>query len=125
VNARIDEASVRIRLLVADVVRLAEEGMLECKLGFQPGSAAYWFRVEVAAVPETIADFSDGRLTVKIPAGFTAEWPVNDEIGVHTQCGNVRVTVEKDLRRLKPWRAESSDAERYPNPRARKQAEPN
>jgi hypothetical protein len=125
VNARIDETSVRIRLLVADVVKLAEQGVLECKLGFQPDSVAYWFRVEMAAVPETVADFADGCLTVRIPSGFVTEWPMSDEIGVHTQYGNVRVTVEKDLRRLKPWRAESSDTERYPNPRAHKHTEPN
>lgn len=123
-NARIDEASVRIRLLVADVARLVDEGSLECKLVIQPGAPGYWFRVEVAEVPEAESKFVDGCLTVRIPASYAAEWRVNDEIGVSTQCGDVRVTVEKDLRRLKPWRAEANDSERYPNPRSRRRAEP-
>lgn len=124
-NARIDEASVRIRLLVADVARLAEEGALECKLSFQPGVPACWFRVEASGVAEVVAEFSNGCLTVKIPRAYAAEWPVNDEVGLGARCGQIHVTVEKDLRRLKPWRAEGSETERYPNPRARKQAEPN
>lgn len=122
-NARIDEASIRIRLLITDVAQLAEEGALECKLCFQPEIAAYWFRVEAAAVPEAVAEFSEGRLTVKIPADYAAQWPVNDEVGLSATCGSFLVTVEKDLRRLKPWRAKGNEAERYPNPRAREQAE--
>ena len=123
-NARIDESSVRIRLLVGDVAKLASEGAVECEVAFVPGSPVFGFRIETAAGTESQAVFADGRLLVTIPAEFAAAWPLNDEVGLDMRCGQLRVTVEKDLRRLKPWRTESAETERYPNPRSRNQAKP-
>ena len=123
-NARIDESSVRIRLLVADVAKLASDGALECQVAFVPGSPVFGFRVETAAGDEPQATFTDGQLLVTIPREFAAAWPLNDEVGLDMQCGELRVTLEKDLRRLKPWRAENTETERYPNPRSRTEAKP-
>lgn len=123
-NARIDESSVRIRLLVADVAKLATDGVLECKVAFVPGTPVFGFRVETATTDEPRATFTDGQLLVTIPREFAAAWPLNEEVGLDMQCGELRVTLEKDLRRLKPWRAENSETERYPNPRSRTQAKP-
>ncbi|MCC6262231.1 MAG: hypothetical protein IT169_01540 [Bryobacterales bacterium] len=123
-NARIDESSVRIRLLVGDVAKLASDGAVECSLAFVPGAPVFGFRIETAPISEPHAVFTDGQLLVTMPQEFAAAWPLNDDVGLDMRCGQLRVTVEKDLRRLKPWRTESVETERYPNPRSRNQAKP-
>lgn len=123
-NARIDESSVRIRLLVGDVAKLASDGAIACSVAFAPGSPVFSFRIETSPAAEAQAVFKDGQLLVTMPREFAAAWPLNDEVGLDMRCGQLRVTVEKDLRRLKPWRAENAETERYPNPRSRNQAKP-
>lgn len=124
-NARIDESSVRIRLLVSDVATLASEGCIRCSIAFRPENLAFSYRVEAADVEQASAIFADGVLTVKIPRDFAAAWPMNEDAGVSARCGDILVSVEKDLRRAKSWRAEGDDTQRYPNPRVSRTAESN
>lgn len=118
-NIRIDSSSVRIRMMVSDVARLATEGFLELRLCFAPGAgAAFACRIESASVAEPVARYIEECLLVELPDSFVTEWLVNDEIGTKVRCGSITVSVEKDLRRVKPWRVDAEDSERYPNPRA-------
>ncbi len=117
-NARIDESNIRIRLVTPDVVRLAAGEALECRIAFVEGEPVFGFRVESGEADAPRASLAGNCLVVTLPRAFTAAWPSNDEVGWIVECGRVRVSVEKDLQRLRSAPAKSQEDERFPNPRA-------
>lgn len=117
-NARIDASNIRIRLVAPDVVKLAAGDTLECQIVFVEPEPVFGFRVESAEIDAPQARLAGNVLVVSLPRALTSAWPSNEEVGWTMELGRMRVSVEKDLQRLRSAPAEPAADERFPNPRA-------
>jgi hypothetical protein len=115
---RIEDNSVRYRLRKSEVEVLAVEGSLKAAAIFPQGAFEYALQSN-PGVSDLKASFSNGRMTVEIPAAWVQEWPGSSRVGfeTHMQEGDapLHLLIEKDFVCLD--RDLSSQADQYPNPK--------
>jgi len=125
VKLRLLNDSIRLRLSQSEVVAADEQGVVEGKTSFPDGSVfAFALEAQQDAAAAS-ATFSNGRLTVRLPAAEIAGW-ASDETAVSLQGelklpqgGPLKLLVEKDFRCLSPRDDEDqSDLFRNPEPSA-------
>jgi hypothetical protein len=121
---RLKGNSIRVRLDRRDIERLIDKGRVDDAVRFGPG-LAFSYVVEMGPAPRgrPKADYTEGRLTIRIDPDDAAEWLAGDRVGFdHLQDvegGVVRVLLEKDFACIdRPAGEEADDAYAFPNPSA-------
>lgn len=77
---RIEEDAIGLRLSRAEIAELAEKRSLEVATPLGRGQILR-YRLEAADVQALELSWSDGALTVRLPARDAAEWPRSGQIG--------------------------------------------
>jgi hypothetical protein len=121
---RLKGNSIRVRLDRRDLERLNDEGRVDDGVRFGPG-LAFSYAVELGPAPRgcPTANYTDGRLTIRIGPDDAKEWLAGDRVGFDHQQpvegGFVRVLLEKDFACIdRPLGEEADDAFAFPNPSA-------
>jgi hypothetical protein len=118
---RIKGNSVRFRLGQSEVVRLAQEGILEESTQLGPGERLT-YALKISAVDTGLAaSFSEGRLVVTVPAQSIAQWTATDQVGINDVYmfgeDELKVLIEKDFECLNPSAGEPQ-IDAFPHPLA-------
>jgi hypothetical protein len=115
---RIKGNSLRYRLTRPEVQRFAETGLVEERINF--GSAALCYALCKTEAEELSAAFSDGRITLYLPAALIEEWVDTDKAGFEHRMPlngsgeSLYLLVEKDYTCLDNVVEDQRD--NYPNP---------
>lgn len=110
---RIHGNKVRLRLNRNEVTQLAESGVVEEKVDFQPG-VFLRYGIEATIGQEQVAmTFDDDEILVAIPAGLAREWATSDMVSIEGE----RILIEKDFQCLHREPGEE-DVDTFPNPAA-------
>ena len=117
---RVRGNSLRLRLGRGEVRRLAEEGRVEERTEFGPGTRPLVYEVLAIDVPAISATFEDGRITVGVPRTLARQWAADDRVGIEgaqpTGGEPLRILIEKDFECLDAPPGERQD-DAFPNPR--------
>ena len=121
---RIRGNSLRLRLRQGEVRRLVDEGMVEERTEFGPGSSPLVYALRADDVPCVAAVFEAGRIVVTVPRRAARRWASSDQVGVEGsqsagEGGTLRILVEKDFECSDAPADESQDGA-YPNPRGKR-----
>lgn len=109
---RIKGNSIRMRLTRPEVRQLALTGQVEELTIFGNSQLAYAVRT---AQQETLsASFTDGRITIFIPAEFASTWPDNDLVGLQLNGQGLDILVEKDFVCIDRKNEDQSDQYEHP-----------
>jgi hypothetical protein len=87
--------SLRLRINQREVAVLANGQELRERVQF-PNGADLIYRI-VPAGAMTSAEFSDGVITVFLPAETVQSWESSDEIGLYGRAKDLDIAIEKDL----------------------------
>jgi hypothetical protein len=112
---RINDRSVRLRLLRSEVERLGATGEVRAAIRF-PNGTSLQYRLAASEVTAPDVRFTGDTLDVLVPTGEAAAWTGGTQVGIYGSAGGLDVIVEKDFRRSSA--ASPDDEDRYPNPRA-------
>lgn len=112
---RLNEKSIRLRLLKSEVGAFASKGTVATSIRF-PGSGDLMFQLVSAAVDRPAVTFSGDRIRVEVPSSLAEHWCASDDVGIYAEHGGLDIIVEKDFRRTSM--PSPDDDDRYPNPRA-------
>ena len=99
---RIKGNSIRVRLSRSEVDHFCATGHLEELTEF--GNASFSYALQSREEDEAItAGFTDGRITMYVPAGIAREWGTNETVGYenHMDIGNggqLFLLLEKDFK---------------------------
>lgn len=120
---RILNDTIRLRLDRDEVQRL-ENGARVRSVTHFPNDSSLICLMEVTA-DELSVDFVDGVLSINIPGERVTRWTSDDsDISIHGNIkhryGELSILVEKDFECLEPRQGESQ-ANRFPNPKAKVQ----
>jgi len=97
---RIQGDSLRLRLNRSEVARLHESGIVEETAHFGTGSSLT-YRIRKRKVEGDIrAEWTDGSITVHVPATTVDGWATSDDVGISARDGVLRIAIEKDFRCL-------------------------
>ena len=116
---RIRGNSIRIRLSRTEVDNLGKDGYIEEITEF--GNTAFTYALRCKDdISDLSAAFSNGKITMYVPAHIAAEWPKNDTVGYenHMQLGNGKqlyLHLEKDFKCLDSAFEDQSDNYENPN----------
>ena len=112
---RLQGNSVRLRLTRSEVGRLRDTGLVEESVDFGGGERLV-YRLQSRPEPDPVrAGFSQGMVTVSVPAEVAQAWADSDEVGIYAPSGALVISIEKDFRCLtRPLDGQERDA--YPNP---------
>ncbi len=119
---RIKGNSLRYRLTRPEVQRFSKTGLVEEQVNF--GATALWYVLCKTEAQELSAVFSDGRITLYLPAALTEEWIDTDKVGfqhrmpLNNPGESLHLLVEKDYTCLDNVDEDQSD--NYPNPLSKK-----
>jgi hypothetical protein len=111
---RIQGDSLRLRLTRSEVARLRTSGAVEETAHFCDRRGLTYGIRKLAGSDAIRAEFTDGTITVHVPAGAAEAWAASDEVGMTARDGDLRIAIEKDFRCLTRPREEERDA--YPHP---------
>ncbi len=113
---RIKGNSIRYRLTKSDVQKLADSGNLEESTCFA-GSTFYYAIKRVQHISQLTATYAENKITLFVPADFTAKWPVNNVIGLDSKDnnGDLYLLLEKDFICLDETTEDQSDNYENPN----------
>lgn len=115
---RIKGNSVRLRLTRREVERIGQGHTVEEVVQFGTGTQNFTYALEPsAAADEVKAEYSSGRITVKVPSGRAAEWAASDLVAMANPEGTPAILIEKDFV-CSNARPEEDEADMYPNPGA-------
>jgi hypothetical protein len=112
---RMNDKSVRLRLLRSEVERFRVSGEVTAAIQF-PNGKALQYRLVAGQISEPDVRFTGDALAVVVPAAAAAAWTGGAQVGIYGSAGGLDVLVEKDFRRTSA--ASADDDDRYPNPRA-------
>lgn len=109
--------SLRIRLRQPEVAQLGDGLVVEDTTALGPTPAArLTCRLVPSAVEAIASDFSDGVLTVSIPATEAAAWFQGEEVGLYAQTDwGLAIAIEKDFRCLET-RPDEDDSDAFARP---------
>lgn len=98
---RIQENSLRIRLLRSEVDTLAAVGYLEAETVFADNSLIYALQADDEE-QELTADFIDNKITMFVPRTWLKDWATNSNIGFSanmplSDTGSLFLLLEKDF----------------------------
>jgi hypothetical protein len=117
---RMRHNSVRIRLLRAEVEKLATTGLVSETIEFPGGGTLRYELCESNTEKSIMVTFSGGILRVLIPKTILADWISSEMVGIESEIaiggpGTLSILVEKDfVCRERSDDPDNSDA--YPNP---------
>jgi len=120
VKLRLLDDSIRLRLSRSDVLTVDDKGVVEGQTRF-PGGASFTYALESVARGEASADFANGRLLVRLPAGDVKSWAHDDDaVSLRAELavadgGSLKLLVEKDFECLTPREGEDQ-GDMFPNP---------
>jgi hypothetical protein len=110
---RIQGNSLRFRLTRSEVAGLHESAIIEETTYFSVDSGLT-YRIRKGAGGDIRAEFTDGAITVHVPANMIDGWATSDNVGINARDGQLRIAIEKDFRCL--TRREEDEADAYPHP---------
>src|SRR5512133_2731163 len=112
---RMNDRSVRLRLLRSEVERFGATGSVATSIRFANGRDLHYrlLRGESAAAA---VSFTGDAIEVVVPAREAAAWTGGPLVGIYGKSGSIEIIVEKDFRRTSA--PSPDDDDRYPNPRA-------
>jgi hypothetical protein len=122
VKLRLLDDSIRLRLSRGEVLAAEEHGLVEGQTRFPDGSK-FTFALEALMAGTAGAEFSGGRMVVRLPAAEIASWANDDaavslDVEVELPGGDrLRLLVEKDFQCL-TRRADEDQSDMFANPRA-------
>jgi hypothetical protein len=124
VKLRIRGNSLRLRLRRGEVRRLADEGLVEERTEFGPGSSPLVYALRADDVPRVAATFDAGGIVVSVPRSAARRWASSDQVGIEgsqdTGRGEaLRILVEKDFE-CSDAAADEGQDDAYPNPRGKR-----
>ena len=99
---RIKGNSIRVRLSRPEVEQFGKEGYLEEKTEF--GNNAFIYALQsIEGIPSLTADFSDGKITMYVPATIQKEWAENETVGYDNNIdlangSDLYLLLEKDFK---------------------------
>ena len=107
--------SIRFRLTKSEVQKLADSGKLEESTSFT-GSTFYYAIISDLYISQLKAEYEGNKITLTVPADFTAKWPLNNVIGLEARDnnGDLYLLLEKDFICLDETTEDQSD--NYENP---------
>jgi hypothetical protein len=111
---RMNEKSVRLRLLRSEVARFHSTGEVAAFIQF-PGRALRYRLCRGECARPTVSFIGD-TLEVVLPAGESKLWSSGSQVGVYGKSDGIDILVEKDFRRTSA--PSPDDDDRYPNPRS-------
>jgi hypothetical protein len=123
-KVRIKGNSVRYRLAKSEVRKLKDEGIVEESTHF-PGQVKFSYVLQADdSVDALTADFSDNRMTIRIPAREAQVWYDSNRVGYNgglpiDNGEHLSLLVEKDFQCLDETHEDQTD--NYPNPLAQKE----
>ncbi len=115
---RIRGNSIRLRLSIPEIEKLADAKYLEERTSFGNNTFSYALQSKDGG-DKLSADFNGGKITVFIPEVFIKDWVVNDVIGFNAteqvnDTESLYIQVEKDFKCLDETTEDQSD--NYENP---------
>lgn len=110
---RIQSGSIRLRLKQAEVKTLVQGGEVREECPTAPMALVYALRPSEAAA--MTATFTEGLLTVHLPAVWLTHWDTDDRVGFDETDGGLRLLVEKDWKCVNPA-APSDNEDCFENP---------
>ncbi len=113
---RIHGDAIRFRLNRMEVSAFAATGRVESSIHF-PGSPLCYVLQSDAALIAPHADYTEGTIRIRVPAGIATEWATGDEVALRAVQGPLEILVEKDFQCLHKGE-EAKDPGAYPNPAA-------
>ena len=118
---RIKGSTLRLRLTQGEVRALGEQGVVEERVPFAPGSAlVYRVRSDPAARALT-ASYRGDVVEVSVPEASAKEWCTSEQVAIAGEQqlpeGALRITLEKDFACLAP-RTDEDESDSYPHPEA-------
>jgi len=118
---RIKGPTLRLRLTQGEIQALLDEGSVEERVPFAPGSQLVYRLRRDAAAREIGASFRDGVVEILVPEGTAREWCTTQRVTLaheqNLQDGSLRITLEKDFACLAP-RAGEDESDNFPHPDA-------
>lgn len=114
---RMNDKSVRLRLLRSEVERFGATGSVAASIEFANGRALR-YRLARGESGDTAVSFTEDAIEVIVPAREAAAWAEGPQVGIYGKSGSIEIIVEKDFRRTSA--PSPDDDDRYPNPRAAK-----
>lgn len=99
---RCEQNSIRLRLRKSELVQLRAEQWLKSELHFPNGTVFAWELLLNEELADITADFSDGKLAIRIPASTAQNWMDTEQVGMECflPLGDghaLHVLVEKDF----------------------------
>jgi len=99
---RCEHNSIRLRLRKSELSQLRTEQWLETTVFFPNGQVFAWELVISDQVPEMNAHFSEGRISVRVPATQAQTWMDTDAVGIEqfvplANNGSLHLLIEKDF----------------------------
>jgi hypothetical protein len=120
---RIKGNSLRLRVSRSELDRLLRQERLEETIHFapQPDAKLTYALEQASSVSAPTVQYSDGEVTVLIPAGLAGTWCSTDMVGITEcislgTCGSLELVIEKDFACLD--RSEEENQDTFENPHA-------
>ena len=113
---RIRGNSIRFRLTRTEVAALAQGSTVEETTDFGRDQRLVYSIFPGVNAETIVATFNDGRLEILISQPLVLAWAENDEVGINSEQGQLKINIEKDFACLTP-RAPEEDADAFPHPR--------
>jgi hypothetical protein len=114
--------SIRLRLTRGEVDRVCAGEWVEERTHFAPAPApALSYRIGPGAnIDEARANFTEGTVSVELPADFLSTWASNTTVGTEARQSledgqSLRILVEKDFKCLTP-REDEDQSDTFANP---------
>jgi len=100
---RIKGNSIRIRLTRTEVEAFGKDGYLEERTAFGAGNVFAYALARYHTHASLSADFSNGKITVLMPASMADEWTTTDVVGFSENMpieggGSLFLLIEKDFK---------------------------
>ncbi|MGL1885328.1 MAG: hypothetical protein OCD76_02340 [Reichenbachiella sp.] len=115
-KVRIQENYIRLRLSQSEVEVFGKTGEVKSEIAIGANSLVYQL-IAFNNVKELEGDYSQDRITIKMPADHQKVWTETDKVGYETIAGDLKIVVEKDFKCIHR-RSAIDDEDSFPNPSA-------
>jgi len=111
---RISGNSLRLRLTRSEVEEFASTGTYESSIDLVGGRLVYKLEKDADSASPS-AMFSDGMITVSVPAYAADQWTGSEDVGIEATHAGLKIVIEKDFACLTPRPGEDTP-DHYPHP---------
>jgi hypothetical protein len=120
VKLRVRDNSIRLRLTQTEVSKLDANGRVCARICFPNGTTLEYALESSTAVSAPATNFTDGALTVCLPAPAVRAWASSDQVSIASDQeladgGCLQILVEKDFACLAP-RPGEDESDMFPHP---------